>query len=180
MYYRTEEDVNDGYGNFIVSCREYTLLQTQRNSEIKLWKQKFSEIGSVLLVDIICHPEVHPGLGIQVTTTLGDNTNVWTVISRGPNRYDRYVDELRYRDPENSSGTADHECMQDTDQATDHSVGNVKWLHSDSWTEMERHHCQSILGISDLVITFGKDGSREFTDRDWINYGRMLLRPNVT
>ena len=46
----------------------------------------------------------------------GDNTNVWVVKSRGPNRY---VDELRYKDPENSPGNreaADYECMQDTDQ----------------------------------------------------------------
>ena len=40
-------------------------------------------------------------------------------------------------------------------RATDHSIGNVRWLHSDSWTEMERHHCQWIqsqiqVRISDL------------------------------
>ena len=40
MYYRTGEDVNDGYGNLNASCREYTVPRTHRNSEIKLWIQK--------------------------------------------------------------------------------------------------------------------------------------------
>ena len=53
----------------------------------------------MLGVKIIRHPEVHPGLEIQIPSTSRDETNVWVVTSRGPNRY---VDELRYRDPENS------------------------------------------------------------------------------
>ena len=41
-------------------------------------------------------------------------------------------------------------------RATVYSIGNVRWLHSDSWTEMERHHCQEIqsqihTGISNLA-----------------------------
>ena len=67
----------------------------------KVWDQildtKYTEIGPVLDVKIICHPEDHHGLEIQISSTSGDNTNVWVVISRGPNRH---VDELRYRDPD--------------------------------------------------------------------------------
>ena len=39
LYYRTK-DVNDGNGNFIASCTEYTQPRTHRDSEIKLWVQK--------------------------------------------------------------------------------------------------------------------------------------------
>ena len=43
MYYRTGEDVNDGFGNLIASCREYTLPRTHRDVEVKLWIQKYTE-----------------------------------------------------------------------------------------------------------------------------------------
>ena len=64
--------------------------------------------GQVLDVKLICHPEVRHGLEIQISSTSGDTTNVRVVIPRGPNRY---VDELRYRDPQNSLGKVDHECI---------------------------------------------------------------------
>ena len=82
MYYRTGADVNDGYGIVIEACREYTLPRTHRNSEIKLRMQKCSEIGPVLDVKIICHPEVHLGLEIYISSASGNNTNVWVVFSR--------------------------------------------------------------------------------------------------
>ena len=63
-------------------------------------------------VKIIFHHEVH-GLEIQISSTSADNTNVWVVISKSSHRY---VDELRYKDPENSHEEADYECMQHTDQ----------------------------------------------------------------
>ena len=58
MCYRSGEDVNDGHGRFIASCREYTLSRTHRDPEIKLWIQKYTEIGQVLDVNLICHPKV--------------------------------------------------------------------------------------------------------------------------
>ena len=106
MYHRTGEDVNDGHGNFIASCTEYTLPRNHRDSEVKLWIQKFAQFRPVRDVKIICHSEVH-GLEIQIPSTCGDSTNVWVV---------RYVNQLRYRDPEHSHEEADYECMQDTDQ----------------------------------------------------------------
>ena len=112
MYYITGEGVNDGFGNLIASCREYTLSRTHRDSEVKLWIQKYTEIGPARAAKIICPHDVH-GLEIRTTSTSGDDTNVWVVISRGPNRY---LDELRYRDSEISLEEADYECMQDTDQ----------------------------------------------------------------
>ena len=55
------------------------------------------------------------GIEIQIPCTSGGNTNVWVVICRCPNRY---VDELRYKDPEPSPenlGEADNGSMQETD-----------------------------------------------------------------
>ena len=81
MYYRTGEDVNDGFGNLTASCREYTLSRTHRDSEAKLGIFKYTEIGPVLDVKVICHHNVH-GLETQILPTSGDNTKVWVVISR--------------------------------------------------------------------------------------------------
>ena len=49
MYYRTGEDVNDGFGNRIASCREYTLSLIY----------KYTEIGPVLDVKVSCHHNVY-------------------------------------------------------------------------------------------------------------------------
>ena len=61
---------------------------------------------------ILCHHGNH-GIEIQIPSTSGDHTNVWVVMSRGPNRY---VDKVRNRDPEKSPEEADYEYMQETDQ----------------------------------------------------------------
>ena len=37
MYYRTGDDVNDGFGNLTASCREWTLLRAHQDSVVKLW-----------------------------------------------------------------------------------------------------------------------------------------------
>ena len=112
MNYRTGADVNDGFGNLIATYREHTLSQTHQDSVVKLWIQRFSEIGPVLDVKIICHRGRH-GIEIQIPSTSGDNTHAWVIISRSPNRY---VDDLRYRDREHFLEEADYECMQDPDQ----------------------------------------------------------------
>ena len=104
--------MNDGFGNLIKTCRECTLTRIHQNSEVKHWIQKYTEIGPVRDVKIICHHGRH-GIEIHIPSTSGDNTAVWVVVSRGPNSH---VDELRYRDPENSPEEADDECMQDADQ----------------------------------------------------------------
>ena len=66
--------------------------------ELKSHHAKYTEIGPVRDVKIFCHHGRH-GIEIKIPSTSEDSTNVWVEISRGPNRY---VDELRYRDPENS------------------------------------------------------------------------------
>ena len=63
-------------------AEKYTLPRTHRDSDIKLWIQKLSEIGPLLDVKIICHPEGHLELEIQIPSTSGDRV----VISKGPNR----------------------------------------------------------------------------------------------
>ena len=68
------------------------------DSVVKLWIQKYTEIGPVLEVKTFYHLDKH-GIEIQIPFTSGDNTDVWVVISRGSNRN---VDELRHKDPEYS------------------------------------------------------------------------------
>ena len=60
------------------------------------------------------HLDKH-GIGIQITSTSGDNTYVWVVLCRDSNRY---VDESRYKDPELSPENleeADYGNIQETD-----------------------------------------------------------------
>ena len=59
MYYETGEDVDDGFANFIASCREYTVSRIRPDSEAKLWIYKYTKIGLVLDVKVICHHNVH-------------------------------------------------------------------------------------------------------------------------
>ena len=66
-----------------------------------------------LRVNTICHLEVH-GIEILITSTSGDNTNYWVVISRGPNHH---VDELRYNYPDASPASfeeADYGSIEET------------------------------------------------------------------
>ena len=115
MYCRIGEDVTDGFGNLIATCREHT--HTHYPGLIEILKLNFGfriipRLVQFVMSKIICHNGRH-GIEIQIPSSSGENTNVWVAISRGPNRY---VDELRYRDPEHSLEEADYECMQDTDQ----------------------------------------------------------------
>ena len=70
MYYKTVEDVDDGFGNFITSCRAYILSRTHPESEAKLWSYKYTWIGIVLGLKVICHHYVH-GIEIQIPSTSG-------------------------------------------------------------------------------------------------------------
>ena len=112
MYYTQNRGRERWIWKFHRIMHRYTRPRTHRDSEIKLWVTKNTEIGPVRGVKIICHHGRH-GIEIQIPSTSGVNTNVWVVISRGSNRF---VDELRFRDRENSFEEADCECMQDTDQ----------------------------------------------------------------
>ena len=81
MCYKTGEEVDDGYVTCIASCREYTFSQTYPDSEAKLWIHTYTEIGLVLNVQVICQHNVC-GIEMQISSTAGDGTNVWVVISR--------------------------------------------------------------------------------------------------
>ena len=116
-YYKTVRDVDDGFGNLIVSCRECVLSRTHFDSEAKLWIYKYTQIGPVLDVKVFCHHKVH-GIEIQIPSTSGDNTEGWVVISRSSNRY---VDESRYRDPEDLPDDIVQQSVRDQDN--DHSQG---------------------------------------------------------
>ena len=66
MSYKTGEDVDYGFGNFVASCREYTFSRTHPDSEAKLWIFSYTEIGLVLDVKVICHHSVH---GVELEGT---------------------------------------------------------------------------------------------------------------
>ena len=100
-YHGTSDDINDGFGNLTASCREYTPPRSRPDSVVKLWRKNLTEIGPVLEVKTFCHLDFNR-IEIQVSSTSGYNTNVWVVISRDSNRF---VDELRCKDPEYSPGS---------------------------------------------------------------------------
>ena len=81
MYCKTGEDVDDGFGNFIESCRECTLSRTHQDSEAQLWLHKYTDTGPVLDVKIICHHNVH-GIENLIPSTSGGKTKVWVVKYR--------------------------------------------------------------------------------------------------
>ena len=97
MCYKTGEEVDDVHANFIASCREYTFSRSHPDSEAKRWIHKYTQIGLVGDVQVVCQHKVYV-IEFQIYSTAGDNTNVWVVISRS---WNRYVDELRYRESEN-------------------------------------------------------------------------------
>ena len=68
MYHTTNDDMNDGFGNLTASCREYTLLRSHQDFVVKLWIQRYTEIGPVLEVTPLCHLNVH-GVEILISST---------------------------------------------------------------------------------------------------------------
>ena len=181
MYYKTGEDVDDGFGNLIASCREYPSSRTNPDSEAKLWMYTYAEIGLVLDVKVICHHNVH-GTEIQICSTSGDKTKVWVVISRSSNRY---VDELRHRESQNLPEEVAQEWVQDQDE--EYSQGERSDdripIHKRVWevvskkvrheNSRERETDGAIhwkIKSSKLRIRFQRDRGRYFTDRGWINF----------
>ena len=84
------------------------------DSEAQQWIYKYTKIGPVLDVKIICHHDVY-GIEIQIASTSGDNIKVW-VISRSSNRH---VDELRYRESENHPEEVAQECISQGERSDD-------------------------------------------------------------
>ena len=68
MYLRTSEDVSDGFGNLIASCRECSQLRAHQDSVVKLWIHRYTEIGPVRDVKIICRHGRH-GIEIQISSS---------------------------------------------------------------------------------------------------------------
>ena len=123
MRYRTIQDVNNGFGDRTGSCREKTLPRNDSDSEVELWIKSNTEIGTVLEIKTICHPDVYES-EILIPSTSGNNTNVWVVMSRSSNRY---VDELRHSESENLPAEVAQECVQD--QENEHSQGDRSENH---------------------------------------------------
>ena len=68
MYCRTSDDMNDGFGNLTASCREKTPPRAHQDSVVKLWIQRYTEIGPVLELKTFCHLDVD-GIEIQIPST---------------------------------------------------------------------------------------------------------------
>ena len=114
MRHRTIQDVNGGFGDRTGSCREFSLPREPLT-------------GQVLEVEIICHLDVY-GVEVLIPSTSGNNTNFGVEISRGPLRY---VDKLRYNDPDYSPESfeeADCECIEE--------------IHAEQPTTQARSQCR--------------------------------------
>ena len=126
------------------------------DSENKLWIKGNTEIGPVLEVKTTFHLDVY-GIEILITSTSRNNTNSGVVISRGPNRY---VDELRYTDPDYSP-----ESLEETD------YGSIEGTHAQQPTTQSRSQCSQ----SEDHIPFHK---REWIDITAIEYSLKIPHGN--
>ena len=108
------------FGKLTASCRKKTLPRAHQDSVVRIYRTSFE-------VKTFCRLHKH-GIAIQITSTSGDNTNVWVVISRGSNRY---VDELRWKHARNWCRTADY---------------SIEILMQFIW-----RHCSAVLSL--LVVT---------------------------
>ena len=77
MSHKTSEDVDDGFGNFLASCREYIFSRTHPDSDAKLSIYKYTEIGLVLDDKDVCHHNVH-GIERSLNTWRQDPKLVWS------------------------------------------------------------------------------------------------------
>ena len=145
---RTSDDVKDGFGNRTGSCRECTLLRTHQNSVVKLRIKKDTQRSDQFLKSRLSVTLTFMESKFRSPLHLEMTPMFWVVISRGSNRY---VDPLRYKDPEYSPGSleeADHGSMQETDaeqptiQSGFNSVCSIGRPRSYSRKEMGRHHCR--------------------------------------
>ena len=82
MSYKTIPDVDDGFGDRTLACREYTLPRADSDSRIYAAIPGQTTIGPVLQVHIIqCHGI--NGIEIQIPSTTTQNRTSWVVICRG-------------------------------------------------------------------------------------------------
>ena len=113
----TIQDVNDGFGDRTRSCRESTLPRDDPDTEIKFWIKGNTEIGPILEVKAICHLDVHlvmvPILGLCCPEA------------------NRYVDELRYNDPDYSA-----ECFEEAD------CESIEETHAEQPTTQSTTQCR--------------------------------------
>ena len=99
MQDKTMHDVNNhGFEGCTGVCREYTLSRDDPESEVKLWIHGHTRIGLVLQVKTTCYLDIY-GIEIPISSTSGDSSKYWVFITRCSNRY---VEELRYNDPDYS------------------------------------------------------------------------------
>ena len=68
------------------SCREYTLLRSEKSSRVRGWIRGNTKIGPVLDVKV-CYHQGHYGLEIMVESLFRDRTVSWVRIVNGINKY---------------------------------------------------------------------------------------------
>ena len=113
MHYRAILDMNDGFDVRTAVFREYTLPRDDPNSEIKLWIECHTNIDTVLQVKTTCYIDIY-GIEIQIPSTSGHGSKSWIVISRDKNRY---VEELRVKDPYHSPENIDLANYRSTEES---------------------------------------------------------------
>ena len=86
----------DGFEGSTRACREFSLSRDDPESEVKLWIHGRTRIGPVLQVKTTCYLDIY-GVEIQISSTSGDGSKSWVVISGGSHSY---VEELRLNVPD--------------------------------------------------------------------------------
>ena len=93
--YKTIADLDDGFGDRVPACREYTQTRADSDSRFFAPISGRTVIGPVIKVHIIQILGTHV-LEIQIPCMTTPNRTSLVVICRGRNRY---VDELHVTDP---------------------------------------------------------------------------------
>ena len=80
-FYRTALDVDDGFGDRTLVCREYTSLRADSDSRIFAAMKQRTIIGPVLQIHTIKCLGTN-GIEIQITSTISSKKTSWVVICR--------------------------------------------------------------------------------------------------
>ena len=129
MIYKTIPDVDDGFGDRTLACREYTLFRGDSNSRIYSTIPGQTVIGPVLQVHIIRYLGIS-GIEIQILPTTTKERTSWVVICRWKNRY---VEELNLNVPDHSPASSD--WLLERSVAKEREPGSTKMEQSSSIEE---------------------------------------------
>ena len=129
--------MDDGWEFYFIMPRVH-VFRNHPVSAAKLGIYKYTEIGIVLDVKVICHHNVH---GIEIQTPQHLEITKGCLVMAGSSN--RYVDELRHREAENLPEEVAQECVQGQDK--EHSAGERSDdhipIHQRIWEDLSANGC---------------------------------------